>query len=159
MRTGAKLYKGDQTRRRLSKNGEKATLWEQKRNAKGILAWADILYWSGGAWAKPSKAFPLNYPRAIRKRVSRAVARLCSLPLILFFLWLQCPRGKCLSVRSVTPSWVRLSIPKWESKGLSATIFFYAANRWSASGSSWKHRKKQALDYLIFPFPKSPKRE
>ena len=28
------------------------------------------------------------------------------------FCWLQCPRGKCLSVRSVTPSWVRLSIPK-----------------------------------------------
>ena len=38
----------------------------------------------GGAWAKPSKAFPLSYQRAIRKRVSRAVARLCSLPLILF---------------------------------------------------------------------------
>ena len=32
------------------------------------------------------KPFPLNYPRAIRKRVSRAVARLCSLPLILFFV-------------------------------------------------------------------------
>ena len=76
----------DQIRRKLSKNGEKATLWEQKRNVNVILAWADILYWGGGAWAKPSKAFPLNYPRAIRKRVSRAVARLCSLPLILFFV-------------------------------------------------------------------------
>ena len=29
-----------------------------------------IPFISGGAWAKPSKAFPLNYPRAIRKRVS-----------------------------------------------------------------------------------------
>ena len=29
MRIGARLYKGDQTRRRLSKNGEKATLKEQ----------------------------------------------------------------------------------------------------------------------------------
>ena len=86
MRIGARLYKGDQTRRRLSKNGEKATLLEQRRTVNVILAWADILYWSGGAWAKPSKAFPLNYPRAIRKRVSRAVARLCSLPLILFFV-------------------------------------------------------------------------
>ena len=38
-------------------------------------------WWSVG---EASKAFPLNYPRAIRKRVSRAVARLCSLPLILF---------------------------------------------------------------------------
>ena len=159
MRTGVKLYKADQRSRKLSKNGERATQTERKLTVFVILDWASRQYTSGGAWAKPSKAFPLNYPRAIRKRVSRAVARLCSLPLILFFVGYNYPRGKCLSVRSVTPSWVRLSIPKWESKGLSATIFFYAANRWSASGSSWKHRKKQALDYLIFPFPKSPKRE
>ena len=45
-----------------------------------ILDWIKRQCTNGGAWAKPSKAFPLNYPRAIRKRVSRAVARLCSLP-------------------------------------------------------------------------------
>ena len=35
---------------------------------------------------KRQKLFPLNYPRGIKKRVSRAVVRLCSLPLILFFV-------------------------------------------------------------------------
>lgn len=34
----------------------------------------------------PQWAIPLNYQTAIRKRVSRAVARLCILPLILFFV-------------------------------------------------------------------------
>ena len=33
-----------------------------------------------------NKLFPFNYPRGIKKRVSRAVVRLCSLPLILFFV-------------------------------------------------------------------------
>ena len=76
----------DQTSRRLSKNGERATQREEKPTAFEILDWIKRQYTSGGAWAKPSKAFPLNYQRAIRKRVSRAVARLCSLPLILFFV-------------------------------------------------------------------------
>ena len=76
----------DQTSRRLSKNGEKATQRAEKPIAFVILDWIKRQCTNGGAWAKPSKAFPLNYPRAIRKRVSRAVARLCSLPLILFFV-------------------------------------------------------------------------
>ena len=54
----------------------------------------------------PQWAIPLNYQTAIRKRVSRAVARLCILPLILFFLWLQCLRGNGLSVRFVI--WVSI---------------------------------------------------
>ena len=60
----------------------------RKATAFVILDWIKRQCTNGGAWAKPSKAFPLNYPRAIRKRVSRAVARLCSLPLILFFVGL-----------------------------------------------------------------------
>ena len=76
----------DQTSRRLSKNGEKATQRAEKPIAFVILDWIKRQCTNGGAWAKPSKAFPLNYPRATRKRVSRAVARLCSLPLILFFV-------------------------------------------------------------------------
>ena len=64
----------DQTSRRLSKNGEKATQRAEKPIAFVILDWIKRQCTNGGAWAKPSKAFPLNYPRAIRKRVSRAVA-------------------------------------------------------------------------------------
>ena len=63
----------DQTSRRLSKNGEKATQRAEKPIAFVILDWIKRQCTNGGAWAKPSKAFPLNYPRAIRKRVSRAV--------------------------------------------------------------------------------------
>lgn len=47
----AKLYKGDQTRRRLSKNGEKATLWEQKRTASERQDLQSIRFISGGSRA------------------------------------------------------------------------------------------------------------
>ena len=59
MRTGAKLYKGDQTRRRLSKNGEKATLWEQKRTASERQDLQSIRFISGGsrAYLKCRKAY------------------------------------------------------------------------------------------------------
>ena len=79
---------------------------------------------TGGKRAKPFKSFPLNYPRAIRKRVSRAVGTTVQFTLDTLFCWLQCQRGKRQHDRSVTSSSVALSIPKRESKGLSATIFF-----------------------------------
>lgn len=61
MRTGAKLYKGDQTRRRLSKNGEKATLWEQKRTASERQDLQSIRFISGGsrAYLKCRKAYAI----------------------------------------------------------------------------------------------------
>ena len=74
------------SRKNWSRNGRKATQTERKPTVFVILDCRSRQCIVGGAWAKPSKAFPLNYPRAIRKRVSRAVARLCSLPLILFFV-------------------------------------------------------------------------
>ena len=56
--------------------------------------------------------------------MSRAVERPQSFPLILFFCWLSCRRGKWLSVRSVTSPCASLSVPAEESKGWSATIFY-----------------------------------
>ena len=55
----------DQTSRRLSKNGEKATQRAEKPIAFVILDWIKRQCTNGGAWAKPSKAFPLNYPTVI----------------------------------------------------------------------------------------------
>ena len=56
--------------------------------------------------------------------MSRAVERPQSFPLILFFCWISCRRGKWLSVRSVTSPCASLSVPAEESKGWSATIFY-----------------------------------
>lgn len=56
--------------------------------------------------------------------MSREVERPQSFPLILFFCWLSCRRGKWLSVRSVTSPCASLSVPAEESKGWSATIFY-----------------------------------
>ena len=49
----------DQTRRRLSKNGEKATLWEQKRTASERQDLQSIRFISGGsrAYLKCRKAY------------------------------------------------------------------------------------------------------
>ena len=156
MRIGARLYKGDQTRRRLSKNGEKATLLEQRRTVNVILAWADILYWSGGAWAKPSKAFPLNYPRAIRKRVSRAVARLCSLPLILFFVGYNV-RGEnaCPSVPLLPLGWL------WEWKNEIVKGLFFSVLPWafacgSANGSIEKNCRRQPFTFSFWNGQSNP---
>ena len=51
----------DQTSRRLSKNGEKATQRAEKPIAFVILDWIKRQCTNGGAWAKPSKAFPLKF--------------------------------------------------------------------------------------------------
>ena len=62
----------DQTSRRLSKNGEKATQRAEKPIAFVILDWIKRQCTNGGAWAKPSKAFPLNYPRALTLPTAKA---------------------------------------------------------------------------------------
>mgnify|MGYP004516769717 FL=1 len=53
--------------------------------------------------------------------------------------------------RSVTSSWVRLSISKRDSKGLSATIFLFDHSDQQAEEIG--QIKKHALDYLFFSFP------
>ena len=95
----------------------------------------------------------------IRKRVSRAVARLCSLPLILFFVGYNVRGENASPSVPLLPHGFDCPFQNEKVKGCLRQFFSMlpiADPQAEAHGST---EKKQALDYLIFPFPKSPKRE
>ncbi len=79
--------------------------------------------------------------------MSRAVERPQSFPLILFFCWLSCRRGKWLSVRSVTSPCASLSVPAEESKGWSATIFWNEDEQWEARKTMARLEQIAAQEY------------